>query len=139
MEPKIYISSACFLVVVLVGILFSSLYLLRKKFMPYHAVAVGKTWDELDKNFRVLIIALMRVAGGGWLAASTALGILLYFHFMSSEPWITWIIFLTGLSVTIPTLAATVIVRTRTNARPPVYAAVLALVLLFGGFLTAML
>ena len=42
---------------------------------------------------------------------------------------------LTGLAVAIPTLIATLIVRTRTNARPPAGAAKLAIVLLLAGML----
>ncbi len=56
------ISLTCFIIVMLIGLLFAGMYLFRKKFMPYHADAVGKSWNELDREIRVLIIALMRVA-----------------------------------------------------------------------------
>ena len=103
--------------------------------MPYHSDALGKSWNELDNNVRVLIIALMRVVGGGWLATAVATGFMLYFSFLQGESWSAWAIMLTGCSVAVPTLVATIIVRTRTESRPPVMAAALAILLLLAGWL----
>jgi hypothetical protein len=139
MKTQLLISSICFFLVVITGLIFASLYLFRKRFMPYHAEAVGKPWIELDRNTRILIIALMRVVGGGWLVASLAIGLIFYFAFLNGESWAAWVILLAGLSITIPTLIATLIVRTRTNGKPPVFAAVIAMLLLFTGFITALL
>ena len=76
------ISLSCFIIVMLIGLLFAGMYLFRKEFMPYHSAAVGKSWSELDLEIRVLIIALMRVVGGGWLASSVAMGSFLYLLFL---------------------------------------------------------
>jgi len=138
MKTQLLISSICFFLVVLIGLIFASLYLFRKRFMPYHAEAVGKPWIELDQNIRVLIIALMRVVGGGWLVASLVIGLIFYFSFLNGESWAAWAILLAGLSVTIPTLIATLIVRTRTYGKPPVFAAILAILLLLTGFITSL-
>ena len=82
MKTQLLLSSICFLLVMLTGLFFASLYLFRKQFMPYHAKAVGKIWIELDATIRTLIIALMRVVGGGWLAVAMAIGFMLYFSFL---------------------------------------------------------
>jgi hypothetical protein len=39
-------------------------YLFRSQFMPCHAIAVGKTWTEIDPAFQILLLALIRVVGG---------------------------------------------------------------------------
>jgi hypothetical protein len=127
------ISLTCFIIVMLIGLLFAGMYLFRKKFMPYHVDAVGKSWNELDREIRVLIIALMRVVGGGWLASSMAMGIFLYLLFLKGIELSAMALCLTGLAVTIPTLIATLIVRTRSNGHPPAGAAILAIVLLLAG------
>jgi hypothetical protein len=50
--------------VAVLGLVFALMYLIRSKFMPYHSAAVGLAWDEVDERFRILIIAVLRVAGG---------------------------------------------------------------------------
>ena len=129
------ISVICFLMVMIIGVVFASMYLFRKKFMPYHEVAVGKSWQKLDHEIQTLILALMRVVGGGWLAASAAIAVFIYFLILKGESWSALAIFLTGFAVTVPTLIATILVKTRTSAKPPVMAALLALLLLVTGLL----
>ena len=43
-------------------------YFSSKQFMSYHAEAVSAPWQELDAGIQTLILALMRLAGGGWFA-----------------------------------------------------------------------
>jgi len=94
--------------------------------MPYHEVAIGKPWDEMGKEYRVLIIALMRVSGGGWLATSVGMLLLLLIPFRKGRYWSYFAIPAIGLSVLIPTLLATIIVKTQSTAVPPyILAAVL--------------
>jgi hypothetical protein len=139
MKTYIIISAACFILVMLIGLFFTSMYLFRKKFMPYHADAVEKSWGELDERIRVLILALMRVIGGGWLASSTAIGIFLYFFILRGETWAAMALAITGLAVSIPTLIATLMVKFRTNSTPPVIAVVLVIVLVILGCIIGLL
>jgi hypothetical protein len=118
---------------------FAFLYLFRRKFMPYHADAVEKSWNDLDEKIRILIIALMRVAGGGWMASSVAIGILMYSFILQGDHLTSLAMTITGLAVSIPTLLATLIVKRRTKANPPVFAVVFAIVLLLTGLSVALL
>ena len=43
-------------------------YFSSEQFMSYHAEAVGAPWRELNPGVQMLILALMRLAGGGWFA-----------------------------------------------------------------------
>jgi hypothetical protein len=124
----------CFSMVIFIGMVFAFLYLFRRKFMPYHADAVEKSWDELDQRVRVLILALMRVAGGGWMASSLALGIFLILYILEGSQRAPLSMVVTGLAVCIPTLLATLLVKRRTQANPPVFAVVVAMVLLLAGW-----
>jgi hypothetical protein len=129
----------CFSIVILIGMVFALLYLFRRKFMPYHADAVEKSWKDLDEKHRVLIIALMRVAGGGWMASSIAIGILMYLFILEGDRLSSLGLAVTGLAVCIPTLLATLIVKRRTKANPPVFAVVIAMVLLLAGLFFALM
>jgi hypothetical protein len=51
-----------------VDIALGATYFSSKQFMSYHAEAVDAPWQELDAGIQTLILALMRLAGGGWFA-----------------------------------------------------------------------
>ena len=139
MSTPSIVAVICFSMVVLIGMAFAFLYLFRRKFMPYHADAVEKSWNDLDEKNNTLIIALMRVAGGGWMASSLAIGILLYFFIRQGDHLTSLAMVITGLAVSIPTLMATLIVKRRTKANPPVFAAIFAILLLLVGFFLAVM
>lgn len=139
MSVSTIVSVICFSIVILIGLLFAGLYLFRRKFMPYHADAVERPWSELDKEVRVLIIALMRVVGGGWLASSLAMSIFMCLFILNGDPFASIALVITGLAVSIPTLIATLIVKQRSKANPPVLAAVLSMVLLLAGLAIVLL
>lgn len=44
------------------------IYFFSKQFLSYHAQAVGTPWQDVDFGTQTLILALMKVAGGGWVA-----------------------------------------------------------------------
>ncbi|MGI9455259.1 MAG: hypothetical protein ACR2NU_01790, partial [Aeoliella sp.] len=51
-----------------VDVALGATYVSTKQFMSYHAEAVGASWQELDAGVRTLILALLKLAGGGWFA-----------------------------------------------------------------------
>jgi len=102
---------------------FGLVYLLRSEFMPYHAVAVGQSWSEVPAAYQVLIVALMRVVGGAWLATATALIMVLVGPFRRGQPWARWAVGLVGLLAYGSALYATLLVQHHTPATPPVGAA----------------
>jgi len=57
-----------YLVAGAVDVWLGATYFSSKQFMSYHAEAVSAPWQELDAGIQTLILALMRLAGGGWFA-----------------------------------------------------------------------
>jgi hypothetical protein len=94
-------------------------YLLRRRFMPYHAVALNQRWEDLDDPTRTLILASMRIIGSAWLAIAVALFILLRNGFRSGLPWAVYGVPAIGLAVALPTLMTVLYVKTHTRASPP--------------------
>ena len=127
----------CYLLVALLGILFAYMYLFRNEFMPYHSVAVGKSWAEVDPVMQVLILALMRVSGGGWLALSFALIFFSILTYRRNNIKLDLAGLIIGWSILIPTLYATLYVRSHSPADPPWIAAALAIAVLGIGFILA--
>ncbi len=94
-------------------------YIRRKEFMPYHAIAVGKQWHELGQTEQTMFLASMRIIGSSWIALSIALGIMLRHGFREGELWAVFGVPVVGLAISVPTLLAVLTVKKRTPASPP--------------------
>lgn len=139
MSWNLKITFSCYLVGVLFLLGLAFTYLFRSEFMPYHAVAVGQSWADVDPAFRVLISALMKVAGGAWLATALAIGILLLIPFRKGMRWAYWAIPAIGLPTSLSSLYATIDVARNTPASPPWMAAAFGTLLLVIGFLLSVI
>ncbi|MEO0408607.1 MAG: hypothetical protein AAF289_14770 [Cyanobacteria bacterium P01_A01_bin.135] len=108
---------------------FSLIYLLRAEFMPYHARAIGQSWEQLPLAVQTLILGLMKTTGGGWLATAVAMAIILFKPFKRGETWALWAVPSIGLATAVPLLYLTLSIAIRTPADPPWIAAALGVVL----------
>lgn len=120
--------------IVLFG-LSGAVYLFRMEFMPYHAVAVGKAWADVDQAVQILLIGGIRALGGAWVATAAAMGILLFIPFRQGMPWARWSIPAVGLAAGLPTFHVTIAVTMNTPATAPWPGIVVFLLLLLAGFL----
>jgi len=131
------IAFGCYAAAYLLCAAFAVIYLLRPQFMPYHAVALGVHWEELGRPFQILILGLMRVVGGGLLAAAFVGAILLLRPFRQGTSWARWAIPVHGLILGLSSLWGTLSVQLNTPARSPwLVAAVGIALLLVGGALS---
>ena len=134
MNWKLKVAFSCHLLALILLFAFGLIYLLRSEFMPYHAVAVGKSWTEVDPAFQILILALMKVTGGGFLASAFAIGIFLFKALRKRQRWSFWAIPVTGLIASLSSLYVTINVAVNTPASPPWIAAAMGTILLTVGF-----
>ena len=139
MNWKLKVAFFCHLLAALLLVTFGVTYLLRSEFMPYHAVAVGKGWTEVEPAFQILILNLMKVTGGGFLASALAMIILLLKALREGQRWSFWAIPIIGLMASLSSLYATINVGLNTPASPPWMAAALGTVLLIVGFIFSVL
>ena len=139
MSTSMKVAMVSYSMAVVLLAVFGLVYLFRPEFMPYHADAVAREWSAVEEPFQVLFLALMRVAGGGWLAAAAAIGILLIHPFRQGQKWVRWAIPVIGLTVSLPALYATAYVRRYTPAEPPWVAALAGILLLLVGFTASLL
>ncbi|MFN2221527.1 MAG: hypothetical protein PVH65_15000 [Chloroflexota bacterium] len=129
----------CYLISALIAFSFSFIYLTRREFMPYHKDAIQREWHEIDREYQVLILALMRAAGGGWLAVGVGMVFILGFPFRSQATWAIVALPLLGLSAAGATLYATLYVKNNTEAAPPVLLVVVTVMLLAAGFVLSII
>ena len=60
--------------------------LFSKKYLLFHEKAAGRSWEEIDKPLQVVIMALMRISGLGFLMTGLLLLIFpVVNHFMHNE------------------------------------------------------
>ena len=123
----------------LAGLLFAGLYLFRPAFMPYHEIAVGRPWNELEPGYRMVVLALMRVSGGGFLAASVAIIVLLLIPFRHDRYWARIVIPVIALAELVPVLVATLNVKIHSLATPPYVLVSILVALLFASLVITLL
>jgi hypothetical protein len=139
MSSSLKAAFVCYLLTLPFPIVFGLIFLFRPEFMPYHAVAVGQSWSEVDPAFRIIILALMRATGGGMLVTACAIGIILFKAFRQGIKWAYWAIPVLGLISTLPKLYATIYVAQNTPASPPWMVAALVTILLVLGAILSMM
>jgi hypothetical protein len=134
MRARETIAFLCFLLSCILCAALGLLYLFSPKFMPYHAIAIGTSWEELTPAYQALFLALIRGVGGGFLASATACFILLFIPYRAKAAWARWALLIVGLLVGVSMLYASLIVMQETPASPPWYAATLGIALTIVGF-----
>ncbi len=138
MTAILKISFSCYSITAIISIIFGIIYLTRSEFMPYHAVALEREWTELDIKTQTLILALMRVVGGGFLATGMAVILLIYLYIKTTEEWIIFIIPTIGFVTSLSSLYATLLVKKRTPGLPPVNLTLLSIGLMLTGFILSL-
>ena len=128
------ISSICYGINALIALVFGVIYLTRPQFMPYHSLALSKLWSEVEPNIQTLILALMRVAGGGFLATAISITVLLCFPFQAREQWAIYSIFFICFCSSFGSAYATYLVQNNTPGNPPFKLSLGAVLLSLVGF-----
>jgi len=128
----------CYLIAAVGSIGFGIVYLARSTFMPYHRDAISTPWEKLEKPYQALFLALIKVAGGGFLVSGLSVLFMALFPFRAGEVWARFAIPLVGLAMALPALYATVHVRRHTPASPPVATTLILIALLLIGFALSM-
>jgi len=138
MSKRMKIAFCCHLLAILGLTIMGLIYLFRTEFMPYHAVAVGRNWVEVDSAFQILLLALIRAFGGSSFSTALALGIILFIPFRQGILWARWAIPLIGYATQLPSLFVTLTVTLNTPATPPWKFVVLGMVLLLVGLILSL-
>lgn len=121
-------------IVAIALLILAIIYLVKPSFMPYHSQALSLAWSEVPAATQTLILALMRVCGGGWLAAALAIALLQRRFTQHLTPWVPAVILLIGLASVLATLYATLLVYVHTPGVPPIPGVLILLFLLIAGY-----
>lgn len=129
-------ADGCFLTAAAVSVAFGAVYLTTPHVLPYHEQALGEVWAAMDATQQTVLLSLLRIIGGGFLAVGIATAFFVLRPHRRREPWITAAILTTSMALILPTSYAVAMVRLRTDGNPPWAPLALTFVLmLIGGIL----
>ena len=115
-----YLAIGGYALVALVTLGMASAFLTATEFFPYHAVASGTAWADLEPGLQTVILTVFRVCGAGWLTVGIALVLLIVFPFARrDEGWSYAAIPLLSLIFWGIVFATTLHVARTTPATPP--------------------
>ncbi len=80
-------SATIYLACGVASIVMGAIYLFRSTFMPYHAVAISRSWEQLQPAEKVLFNALLDVAGAAWATVGMLTVVLAWIPFRKGETW----------------------------------------------------
>jgi hypothetical protein len=95
------------------------LYLTTERFMPYHADALGVSWEALPADHQGFLLGVIKAMGAGSIGVTLALAIMLLVPFRKGESWARWAVPLVGVTFTALTAYAAYTIDLRTPASPP--------------------
>ena len=125
------VSAVSLALAALLALAFGLRYLLTKAFMPYHAAILDKQWAVLEPRLQIIVLGMLRVAGGGLLGYGVSL-LWLLLPLLRGEVWAAWAALTVSLVVVGPILYVVVWLRGfEPKARTPIVPtlAVLSLVI----------
>ena len=109
-----------------IALLFGLRYLLTRAFMPYHAQVAGRAWEQLEPGLQAIILGMLRIVGGGFLAAGLVTFWLLL-PMSQGQRWAPWAALTVVLATALPSLYVTLwLRRIQPAARTPVVPAAVA-------------
>lgn len=117
----------------LISILFGVRYFFASEFMPYHATVAGKSWSELEPGMRTIILGMLKIIGGGFLAYGLAV-LWLLIPLGQKQSWAAWAVLTVSPASVLPSVYVTIwLRRVSPSARTPVAPAVAVLVMALVG------
>ena len=117
----------------LISILFGVRYFFASQFMPYHATVAGKSWNELEPGVRTIILGMLKIIGGGFLAYGLAV-LWLLIPLGQRQSWAAWAVLTVSIASVLPSVYVTIwLRRVSPSARTPVAPAVAVLVMALAG------
>jgi hypothetical protein len=114
-------------------IIFGIIYVTANEFMSYHSQALSTEWSSLDSNYKILFLALIRLAGAGGLVAGFVNLSLITYSLYRWSTKIIWLLPISALTLQLTTNYVVYSVYTNTPGRPPLMAVSLGTLVLVVG------
>jgi uncharacterized membrane protein YuzA (DUF378 family) len=114
------VATTLYLVVYLLIFLSGVAYLFNSRFLPYHAAAAGKQWDEVDRPMQLVLQTMLRVIGGLMASVGFTGAALVVLLFGSGEDTARYLTPVPAIAFGLPALWASVTLRRDSGAKTPI-------------------
>jgi hypothetical protein len=123
------VAVVCLALAAVLALAFGARYVLTKTFMPYHAVVLDRSWPALEPRLQMIILGMLKVAGGGLLGYGVSL-LWMLVPLQRGEAWAAWAALTVSLVVCGPILYVVVWLRRfEPQARTPIVPTIAVLIL----------
>ena len=135
MSRNMKVAFACYLLPALGLGAWGIMFVLRREFMPYHSAAVGMPWSAVPGTFQILLLGLIKLAGGAFFTLAAALVIILLIPFRQGHRWTLWAAPSLGIVCCLGLWNAMAFIALNSPGSPPWSITAVAVVLIgVGGF-----
>jgi MFS family permease len=135
MSLRMKIAFTCHLLVTIALALTGAVYLFTPKFMPYHSDLVGKTWEQVDPSFQILLLAFLKGIGGSVITIALSMLIILLIPFRQGGRWSKWSVPIIGLCAIAASLYPALYISFKAHVSTHWPSLVFFMVILIVGFL----
>ena len=129
MKTRLTIAFWLYLIAMAMGVFFGVRHLLATQLPSYHIGAIGVEWGELDQNYQVLFLTLLRVLGSSQLGFGIAGLAIVLIPFRAKEAWANWVLLAMGLVTGVSTTYASLNLQLQTPTSTPWFAPSLSVLL----------
>jgi uncharacterized membrane protein YqjE len=113
--------------------------LFSNKFLPFHEKAANKRWDEIDNSLRLVILALLRLAGLGFLIISILLLVFPIINYFIPNKFYQYSIPIIALIYCIGLFVINYSLYMKTKANTPWRGSLYAMLAIITGIITSIL
>ena len=122
----------------LIFLIFGIAYLYKSMSVKHHCDTIQKNFNELNLHNKTFLFALMRGVAGGALALAVTITYLQIQFFKHAHNWIPVIILISSSIFFLTSINGMILVKRNTTVKPPVFALILAMLLIIAGYLINM-
>lgn len=134
MKTRFTVAFWLYLVAMVVVLFFGARHLLATQLPPYHINAIGVDWEDLDYNYQVLFLTLVRVIGASQLGVGIAGVVIVLIPFRAKMAWANWTLLVVAAITGVGSAIASLNLQLRTPTTTPWFAPAISVVLALVAF-----
>jgi len=114
------LATTLYLVIYMMIFLAGISYLLNSRFLPYHASAARKKWDEIDRPMQLVLQTMLRVIGGLMVSVGITGAALVVLLFGAGEDTARYLTPVPAVAFGLPAIWASITLKKDSGAKTPI-------------------
>jgi hypothetical protein len=118
-EAFTLLSTALYFVTGVICLLMAFKSITARKYLPFHEMASGKSWESIDKSLQSVIITILRISGLGFLVVAILLIVFPVLNYSRQETYVKFMVPLIALIFCFGLFLFNYLLYRKTNAKTP--------------------